>query len=443
MISITIGVVLAVVLVLVGMPVAFAFGFGGFFALFFAPIPSAFAIPSALKQASSFALLALPLFIMAGLLMRDGGIADAMLNLVDSVVGRIKGGLGAVTAITCAIFGAASGASSPAIASIGSIMIPKMEKEGYDRGYATALVACTSILCLLIPPSIPMIVYATMSRQSVTMCFLSTIIPGTILMALYVMMNFIICRKDPKIKLAPKMDFGPHVKLISRSFLWSIPALIMPLAILGGIFGGVATPTESAAVACVVGVPIGMIAYRVLTLKKMGTSLVEAASVAGSIMILFFFIFMFSRVMIVQRVPDFIVDTVLGMSTNMYVVLAMVNVVLLIIGMLMDDISGTLLASFILLPVVGAVGVSPIHFAAIVGTNLGLGNITPPCAPLLYMTGRVGGVPLEKYIKPAVRFMVLGHLPVILLVTYLPQLSLFLPRLVYGQEAMGIFKFGW
>ena len=312
MASVGIAILLTILLILLGMPVAFAFGFGGFLALFFAPIPAAFAIPSALKQASSFALLALPLFIMAGLLMRDSGIADAMLSFVDSVVGRVKGGLGAVTAITCAIFGAASGASSPAIAAIGSIMIPRMEAQGYDRGYATALVACSSILCLLIPPSVPMIVYATMARQPVATCFLSTVIPGLVLMSVYVAMNFLICRNNPNIKIAPKLGVAPQMRLVGRKLVRAIPAFLMPVVILGGIFGGVATPTESAAVACVVGIPIGVIAYRVLKWGKLRDSLVEAASISGSILVLFFFIFMFSRIMIVQKVPDYIVTTILS-----------------------------------------------------------------------------------------------------------------------------------
>ena len=429
---IMIGVVLAVLLIIAGIPVGFAFGIAAFIPIFLIGLPTTFAVPGALKLLEGFALLAAPLFIVSGLLMRAGLIAEKLLNFADSIVGWLKGGLGVVTIVTCAFFGAISGTSAPAIAAIGSIMIPRMEKGGYDRGYATGLVATASLLCLLIPPSVPMIIYAMMSRESVAICFLSTIVPGVLIMTIYSIINLILCRRNPNIKTPPKMDLKPRAREIGRAFLWAAPSLLIPVIILGGIYGGVFTPTEAAAVAAMTALPIGFLIYRSLNFKILGGTLVEAASIMGAVTIVFFFIFMLSRVLAWERFTESLSAFVFSISTNKYAVLAMLNVTLLIMGMLMDDVSGTILAAVVLLPVAREIGVSAVHFAAIVGVNMGLGNVTPPVAPLLYMAGRIGGnLPLNRYIKPASIFMILGSFPVLILTTYIPAVSLFLPHLLY------------
>ena len=429
---IAIAVVLVIVLIIAGMPVGFAFGVAAFVPIFWLGHPSTYAVPSALKLLQSFVLLAAPMFIIAGMLMKEGQIAAKLLDFVDSIVGWIKGGLGVVTTVTCGVFGAISGTSAPAIAAIGSIMIPRMEKAGYDRGYATGLVACASLLCLLIPPSVPMIIYALIARVSVAIAFLSTIVPGILIIISYSIINFVVCRRNPNIKVVPKASFRRRAVNVGRNFVWAFPALLVPFIILGGIYGGVFTPTEAAAVAAMVALPIGFFIYRSLTWKKVGNTLIEATTIMGTIAILFFFIFMFSRFLIWERLTDDIVDLIFAISANKYVVLAMLNVTMIIMGMLMDDASGTILAAVILLPIAKEIGVSPVHFAAIVGVNMGLGNVTPPTAPLLYMAGRIGGnLPLSEYIKPALMFMIFGSLPVLIITTYLPQVSLFLPHLLY------------
>lgn len=430
---IMIGVGLAVLLIIAGMPVGFAFGIAAFVPIFLIGMPTTFAVPGALKLLESFVLLAAPLFIISGLLMRAGLIAEKLLNFANSLVGWVKGGLGVVTIFTCAVFGAISGTSAPAIAAIGSIMIPRMEEEGYDRGYATGLVATASLLCLLIPPSVPMVIYAMMARESVAICFLSTIVPGLLIITIYSVINLVICRRDPNIKTPPKMDFKPRAREMGQTFLWAAPSLLIPLIILGGIYGGVFTPTEAAAVAAMTALPIGFFIYRSLNFRILGNTLVEAASIMGAVTIVFFFIFMLSRVLAWERFTESLSAFVLSVSTNKYVVLVMLNVTLLIMGMLMDDVSGTILAAVVLLPVAKEIGVSAVHFAAIVGVNMGLGNVTPPVAPLLYMAGRIGGnLPLNRYIKPASTFMILGSLPVLILTTYVPSIPLFLPHLLYG-----------
>ena len=200
-----------------------------------------------------------------------------------------------------------------------------------------------------------------------------------------------------------------------------------------GLIEGVRDGSLDAAVAAMTALPIGFFIYRSLNFRILGNTLVEAASIMGAVTIVFFFIFMLSRVLAWERFTESLSAFVFSVSTSKYVVLAMLNVTLLIMGMLMDDVSGTILAAVVLLPVAREIGVSAVHFAAIVSVNMGLGNVTPPVAPLLYMAGRIGGnLPLNRYIKPASTFMILGSLPVLILTTYVPSIPLFLPHLLYG-----------
>ncbi|WP_461538538.1 TRAP transporter large permease [Spongorhabdus nitratireducens] len=425
---------IVVVLLLLEVPVAFSFGIGALLFTWLTGNDISFLIPHGFKTASGFALLALPLFIYAGILMAEGGISNRLLNFVNAFVGRIKGGLGAVTVLTCALFGAISGSSSAAIAAIGQIMIPRMVKEGYPQGHATALVACSSVLALMIPPSIPMIVFAITGGLSVGAAFLSTIIPGILLTLIYCGLNFWFLRNNTDIKVDPPLPFKGVVKEISTTGYRAFFALLMPLIILGAIYGGIATPTEAAAIAVIYAIPVGLFVYKGLSFKTLGTATVRAVTMTGSIMAVLFFLFIMSRAMILEQIPKELAEALLELSSNKYVILLLINVLLLLIGMIVDDISGSVLAAVIFLPVIQQLGIHPIHFAAIVGVNLGLGNVSPPCAPMLYMAGGVSKLPLNKYLKPTLKLLCFGHLPMVLIVTFIPELSLYLPGLVLGIE---------
>lgn len=428
--SLAIGVIVA--LLLLGMPIAFAFGLGALIYLLATGSDISFLIPYAFQTTTSFALLALPLFVLAGVVMAQAGISNHLLNLINAFVGRIKGGLGAVTVITCALFGAISGSSSAAIAAIGQIMIPRMVHEGYPVGHATSLVACSSVLALLIPPSVPMIVFAVTGGLSVSAAFLSTVIPGVLLMMIYVGLNFFFLRNNPNIKVderLPLREASIKVLKSGRSASW---ALLMPVIILGTIYGGIATPTEAAAIALVYAAFAGFVLYRTLSIKAFWRGLIHATVIIGSIIAVLFFLFMMSRAMILQQVPTQVTSFLLGLSDNPVIILLLINLVLLLIGMIVDDISGSILAAIVLLPLATAIGVHPIHFAAIVGVNLGLGNVSPPCAPMLYMAAGVSKISLDKYFGITMKFLLLGHLPMVMIVTFIPELSLALPRWLLG-----------
>lgn len=427
-----IAMLVIITLVLMEVPVAFAFGIGAVFFAYTTGNDISFLIPHGFKTASGFALIAMPLFIFAGLLMAEGGISERLLNFVNSFVGRIKGGLGAVTVLTCALFGAISGSSSAAIAAVGQIMIPRMVQEGYPPGHATALVACSSVLALLIPPSIPMIVFSIAGGISVGAAFLSTIIPGIMLAIIYCVLNVWFLRKDTNIKVDPPLPFKQAAKGIVKSGYNAWFALLMPVIILGAIYSGIATPTEAAAIAVIYSIPVGLFIYKGMSIKSLGSVTVRAVTMTGSIMAVLFFLFIMSRAMILEQVPRDLADALLQISENKYVLLLLINLLLLVIGMIIDDISGSVLAAIIFLPVINALGIDPVHFAAVVGVNLGLGNISPPCAPMLYMAGGVSKLSLDRYITPTMKFIFLGHLPMVFIVTFIPEISLYLPKLLMG-----------
>ena len=425
-----VSLVLVVIVMLLGVPVGFAFGLGGFAILAFTGLDPRFAIPAAFRNLESYTLLALPLFILAGGLMRDADISRRLIAFTMSFLGRVKGGLGMVCVVSCAIFGAISGSGSAAIAAIGSVMIPEMVEQGYPRGYSTGLVAASSMLALLIPPSIPMIVFAMTAQISILAAFLSTLVPGILMVIAYCIINLIMSRKMPRVKVTARKSLGETMIGVGRSGKQAAFALFMPILVLGGIYGGVFTPTEAAGISALYAVVVGFVFYRTMTFRGMTNNVKGSMITSGVVMILLFFILMVSRILVTYQVPQQLTDLIFKFTTNKWLVLLMLNVILLLMGMLVDDVSGNILSAAILLPIAKSVGIDPIHFAAISVTNLSLGNITPPCAPLLYLAGLIGGnLPLNEYVKPASYFMIFGALPVILAVTYVPEFALVLVNL--------------
>jgi len=428
--AVVIGIV--VFLILIETPVPFAFGAGAFAFALLAGRDISFLVPHAFQGLSSFALLALPLFITGGALMSRAGISNRLLQVVEAAIGGVRGGLGAVLVVVCALFGAISGSANAAIAAIGPIMIPRMLENGYPRDYVIGLISVSAILAMLIPPSIPMIIFAITANLSVAACFLSTLIPGVLLTALYVSINLVWSRRFLS------KEGGDSVSLLVRGRrTWSASrraflALLLPVIVFGGIYGGVFTPTEAAAVAFSYSLAVGLVIYRALDREGIVQALSSGAVLVGAGVMVLFFLLMLSRALTLDRIPFQIAEGLLSISDNPVVILIFVNLILLGIGMIMDDISGVLLAAIILLPIVTGIGVDPIHFAAIVGVNLGMGNITPPCAPLLFLAGKVGECEPHEYMKTSVILILLGHLPMVFVVTFFPDIALWLPRILMG-----------
>jgi len=384
------------------------------------------------NKLNTMVLLAIPLFILAGGIIERGKLGTALVEFVQLFVGKIKGGLGIVTVIASAVFGAISGSGAATLACIGGIMYPKLEQDHYNRGFAAALIANSAPLGLLIPPSCIQIMFAWVTGQSVLACFLATIIPGIILAVLLSIVNVVECKKNTKYveyyeqRLADAVE---NKKTVGQSIVKAFPALLMPVIVLGGIYAGVMTPTEAASVSVIYSIPVGMFVYKGLTMKGLKDSFRDAGITSAVVMLMMFMVMILSRLYVLQGLPNKMMTLITGITDSKTVVLILVNLFMVVMGMLMDDNSATLLCGPILLPLIQAFGVSPIQFAAILGVNLGMGTITPPAAPLLYLGARTCKVPVKEMLMPSIKIIAFAWVPTLIITTYIPQVSLFLPKL--------------
>ena len=426
-------VLLCVVLLLAGTPVCFAFGIGSIILCWFLNIDFNFVMPISYQLVHSYLFLALPLYILAGHFLGLSGIADRLVKLFTTLFGQIRGGLGAAVIITNVIFGAVSGAASSAVGALGTILIPRMAREGYPRGYAVALIAASAVLSLLVPPSLAMIIFGVLAHLPITILFLCTVGPATILVILFLIINVILCKKMPNVKVN-KLSKIDYIRTNKENFKSASLGLAMPLIILGGIYSGIFTPTEAACVAVLYCIPVGFFVYRTFNINNTIRSIKDSAVVTASIIIVFFFLFIFSRIFIVGNIPEYLIQFILKLTSNKYVIYMLLNVLMIIIGMIMDDTSGLVIAAIIIAPVASNFGMDPRQFAAVAGVCTGMGLITPPVSPTLFMAARVGGdVDLEEYLKPALIYVLFGYLPVLILTTYVPAVSLWLPSLIIGK----------
>lgn len=430
--TVVIGIIILIVLLVMGVPVAFCFGGATLYLVLVLGYSPLFLVPYGYSSIASVTLWCIPLFIIAGSIIKRGKIGDALVNFVEHFIRGFKSGLGVVTVITCGVFGAIAGNGSATMSAIGSIMAPKLREKGYPRGVAASLIASASVLGLLIPPSSAQIVYAWAANQSVLACFLATVVPGIILaILLCVVQAFMVCDVQMN-ELTDNQTAFPVNHSFAKKTGRAFPALLMPVIILGGIYGGFMTPMESAAIATLYCIPVAIFFYKGMKFRELGDCLVESGKATGNVAVMLMTAMLFSRILTMEKIPDAMVRLIMGISSNKYVVLLLVNLLLFVVGMLMEDGCGIMLCTPLLLPVVQAVGVSPIQFAAIMGVNLGMGLITPPTAPLLYFASQVGEAPVGEMLKPTLKLIFFAWLPTVLLTTYIPALSTTLPRLIMG-----------
>ncbi|MBW8635597.1 TRAP transporter large permease [Hoeflea sp. WL0058] len=380
------------------------------------------------QQLGNPVLLAIPLFVLAGTIMSESGIAAALLRFVNVFIGHVRGGLGVVAAVSCAIIGAISGSGLTGVSAIGPLLIPEMAERGYPREYATALVANSSILGLLIPPSVTMILYGWVTDTSILACFLATLLPGLLIMFNFSVVNLWMSRRFNLV-----LDEKPSISELSvnaaRRGVHAFPALLMPVIILGGIYGGIVTPTEAAAISVIYAVPVGFVIYRGLRWDNFLLAGKEAATSVGAIMIMILFSMILGQMFVYESIPQQLVSSIFGVTENKVVLLILINILLFLIGMVVNDATAILLVAPLLLPLMQALDVSPIQFAAIMGVNTAMGGVTPPYASILYLGARVGKVKVTKVIPPAMILILIGYVPVVFLTSFWPDLSLYLPRL--------------
>lgn len=374
---------------------------------------------------NSFVLLCVPGFILAGNLMNQGGITYRIIDFANSLVGHIRGGLGQANIVASMVFAGISGTATADSASLGAILIPAMEREGYDTDFSCAVTAASSCIGPIIPPSLPMIVAGTLTGLSVTKLFVAGMVPG--LMLGFGMM--LVCGSISRIRSYPKQEQQGWPER-RKAFFGAFWALLMTVIILYGIMGGICTPTEASILAVVYALIVGTLVYRELPIKEIPVIVRESACTTTSILMLIGFANVFAWVLSREQIPTLVANAMLGLTQNKYLILLMINILLLFVGTFMETNAALAILFPTLLGVATKVGVDPIHFAIITVLNLVLGLITPPVGVCLFITSTVGKISLGKVAKAVLPFLAV-NLMVLMLVTYCPALTLWLVGLIF------------
>jgi len=374
-------------------------------------------------------LLTIPFFVFAGAIMAEGGMARRLVNFAGLFVGWLRGGLSLVNILASTLFGAISGSSVADTASIGSVMIPEMERKGYPRSFAAALTASSSVQAILVPPSHNSVLFAIVAATpavTIPSMFLAGIVPTFALAGVLIVLALLAARKNNY----PKEDVLP-LKQATKVALDAIWGLITIVIISGGILSGFFTPTESGAIATVWALFVTFFVYREYKFRDFPKLIHRTIKTVTMVMVLIAFAAAFGSVMAMVELPQEISNGLLAMSSNKYVILMIINVLLLVLGCLMDMAPLILIMTPILLPVVMKLGVNPVHFGIIMMTNLGIGLITPPVGSVLFVSAAVSGLKIEEVLKSMMPFFIALFI-VLMLVTYWPSLCLWLPTLVAG-----------
>ena len=382
---------------------------------------------SLVTATDSFPLMAIPFFILAGDLMGKGGISKRLIDVASVFVGRYTGGLAIVTIIVCMFFAAISGSGPATVAAIGGIMIPAMINKGYDKNFSSGLNATAGSIGVIIPPSIPMVMYGVSTSVSISTMFLAGFVPGILIGIILIVYSYFTSKK---------MGYKGDQVVYSAREKWNAVyeakwSLLVPVIILGGIYGGIFTPTEAAAVAVIYGFVVGVFVHKDLKLSELPEVIASSALTTATVMIIVGTATTFGRILTLEQIPIMIANAISSFSSNPYVVLFLINILLLFVGCFMDTTAAIIILSPILLPVALAIGVDPIHFGIIMVTNLAIGFITPPLGVNLFVACGVAKSPLEEVVKGVIPFFVC-MLVALALITVFPEISLTLPKL-YGK----------
>ncbi|MGM8213071.1 TRAP transporter large permease [Virgibacillus sp. W0430] len=371
-----------ILFILIGMPIAFALGISTLATVLASnAIPLSFLPQAAFTSIDNFPVMAIPMFIATGIIMGGGSIIKKLLNLSDELLGFLPGGLALVGVVTCMFFSAISGSGPATVAAIGTLLIPAMVKQGYHIGFATALIATAGSIGVIIPPSNPFVVYGVVGQQSISKLFIAGILPGTLTGLALMITTFFIAKKNGW--QGEKTTFSLKDTLTAA---WNAKlALLVPVFILGGIYGGVMTPTEAAAVAAAYGLIIGVFVYKDLNMKGVYESLVQSGTTSSIIILLIIMATIFGRLITIERVAEAVASFVLTISENKIIILLLINIFLLIVGVVLEALAAIVILTPILLPMAIALGIDPVHFGVIMVFNLAIGFITPPVGVNLFV----------------------------------------------------------
>ncbi|SEA78420.1 TRAP transporter, DctM subunit [Desulfuromusa kysingii] len=416
--------VLFIVFALFGVPVAFSLGVSALVFMLANGIPMALIGQKLFTGMDSFLLTAIPLFILAGNLMNAAGLTEELIEFSKLFVGRIRGGLAYTNVLISMIFAGMTGAGVSDTAAVGSIMIPGMARDGYKKDYSTAVTVISSTIGPVIPPSIPFIVYGSITGISVGALFVAGIIPGILLGASQMVAIFLGSRRHKLPRIEKKIPVRQKIRITKCAIL----ALMMPVIILGGIIGGIATPTESAGIAAFYALLIGVFVYRSITPRKLIKVLIDSGVTTGAVMILLGTAAIFSYLLAAEQFPQTVSEAVLSATNNKILILLLINLFLLVFGMFLDVVPALLIMTPVFLPLAQHVGVDPIHYGVICVLNLAIGLATPPVGMCLFVGANIAKLPIEKITRPLMPFIIASFLA-LLVTTYWADLILFLPRL--------------
>ena len=411
-------------LVLLGMPIGFALGVVGFILFFVSNSPMEMMPITLFSGANNFPLLAIPLFMLLGELMDACNLSARLINFASSLVGFMRGGLAQVTVLTSMIFAEISGSAVAGAAALGGVLIPQMKKQNYPAGFAVAIVSVAATMAIILPPSIPMILYGVMSGTSITSLFIAGIFPGIIIGIALFITNFFFARSY---NLGVQQPF--KVSNVGKTLKEAFWALTIPFIILGGIWFGIFTPTEAAGVATFVAFIIGVFIYRELKLKEIPKLALRAANQTALTMIIIAGSAIIGWFLTSEQIPQGIAGWVTEITNNKYLVLAIFNVFFLIVGMFLHSAAAIIMLVPILMPIIHQLGIDPVHFGIVLTVNLGIGQQTPPVASVLLTACSVGKTPLVQ-VLPYLKYYLLVMLMILALLTYVPIISTYLPSIM-------------
>lgn len=412
------------VFIFLGVPIAFSLALASLIYLVALDIPLNIIPQKMYAGLNSFVLLCIPGFILAGNLMNYGGISDRIIHFANSILGRIRGGLGLANVGASMGFAGISGTALADTASIGAILIPAMKKEGYGAGFSVAVTASSSVVGPIIPPSLPMIIVGTLASLSIADLFLAGVIPGLLLGLALMLPTYII-----SVKRNYPQGEKKSLKEIWVSFKGAFWALLMTFLILYGILGGLFTPTEASIVAVIYAILVGIFIYRELPVKKIPGIIFSSMTSTASIMLLVGFANLFGWIMVSEQIPQMVAELILGISTNPVVVKLLIILLLLFVGTFMETIAALVILFPVLLPVATQIGMDPIQFGVLMVLGMVIGLCTPPVGVCLFVASQIGRVSVGQATRELIPFLAV-MVGILMLVAFVPQVTLFLPSLM-------------
>ena len=429
-------------LLLVGAPITVSLGVSAMAAFMYLDENPIKLVQIAFRSVGSFPLMALPAFILAGALMEAAGVSRRLVKIAESFAGPITGGLGAATVMACIFFGAISGSGPATTAAVGMLMIPAMVNRGYDRGYASAITASSGGLGIIVPPSIPMVIFGIsgMGMQappeavakfgefqslSIPKLFIAGFLPALLVASGILIANYFRSKKRGYTGISENWSVSEMVKTL-KSGIWSVLA---PLIILGGIYTGFFTPTESAIVAIFYTIFVGVFLHKELKLKQFFHSLETTTWITGRVLLILFTATVFGRLLVENEIPSIVAQALLDFTDNMYLIWLLVIGFLVFVGMFMETLATIMILTPVLLPIMYTLGVDPVHFGVVMVATLAIGFQTPPLGENLFVASGIGGSSIEDISVQAMPFSILAIIAV-LIIAFFPQISLFLPGLL-------------